>query len=302
MLDGFNFLNISAFFKVFKFFFAIISFSFQNSGNRNTLAAGLSWPFDVRPLGFASRPFGRFAFFTYFSYLSIYARLPAPVHITDSVLCYKTAQRPAVAALSSFSPDTALFINSSSSSTLRKLSSRFLSSQVTLPCQFAFCRNATRIAKVAVWPLSCSFVGGACASVTGESPKDLFSAKFCGSCVSSSSSSIVTSSSIRVRNCRPPGKAGWYSRPAMGSPSRKSTHQGHPVCVISDLPLHSQITSRLSFGGFIPLVVISISHNSYRTGYISHFFFQKLSVELYKKLFTTLFESYNIIDFKSDLS
>ena len=47
----------------------------------------------------------------------------------------------------------ALSIKSSSSITLRKLSSRLPSSQVILPCQLVFCRNKTFSEKVARFPL-----------------------------------------------------------------------------------------------------------------------------------------------------
>ena len=71
------------------------------------------------------------------------ARLPAPVvfgHTLHSAPCQDSPG------------ERALSINSTNSSTLRKLSSLPPSSQVTEPCQLAFCRNRTLSAKVARFP------------------------------------------------------------------------------------------------------------------------------------------------------
>ena len=107
----------------------------------------------------------------------------------------------------------ALFISRTSSSTLRKLSSRPVSSQDTDPCQLVFWRKSTDTVKVASLPVAvCSPAGTA--ARWEDVRKDRTAVKDWGKCVSLSRSSMARRNSTKLSKRSPSaGSAGLYSRP-----------------------------------------------------------------------------------------
>ena len=169
----------------------------------------------------------------------------------------------------------ALFISRTSSSTLRKLSSRPVSSQDTDPCQLVFWRKSTDTVKVASLPVAvCSPAGTA--ARWEDVRKDRTAVKDWGKCVSLSRSSWPGGNPPSSQSAAPPPEVPDCTAVRSGPGGDKYPRTRwwrdtrYPTSYLWRILLSPVFTNE------------SIAYGGYKTGYIFKIRFQK-SLKIYIK-------------------